>query len=140
MPEQRRRKHVSKWVVLAIVAFIVGDLLGVLMPALESLRAEHTLHDVGFACVLVAEFRESHQAWPNGWEDLRQVGAGRSWLDHTWPDDAVDLEKRVAIDFTSLPSDPCGAVSPIGICYDHTATPGFRLLQEVSEAVVDSSH
>jgi hypothetical protein len=134
--EKKRRKTPSAiiWFTWACAIWIVGDLAAVALPAYQAAQAVRTLRAIDFACSLLADYHDTKAAWPKSWEDLRQVGEGRSWIKNTWPDDEDELRSRVKIDFDKLPHNAAEAVTPIGYCYDYQDRPGYLRLKSLSES------
>jgi hypothetical protein len=133
--EKKRRK--THWAVkcfaVAAIVWILADVYAVYSAAYQALEAEKTLHAMDLAYSLLAEHHKSHSAWPNSWDDLRQVGIGETLFEHEWPKCENEMKSRVAIDFDKLPHNAAEAVTPIGPCYDYTHRPGYLRLKTLSE-------
>jgi len=137
--EKKRRKTPSAiiWFAWACAVWIIGDLAAVALPAYQAAQAERTSRATDFACSLLADYHDTKAAWPKSWEDLRQVGGGKSWGENTWPDDEGEVRSRVKIDFDKLLHNAVQAVTPIRGCYDYQDRPGYLRLKSLSEQLSD---
>jgi hypothetical protein len=61
-------------------------------------RAEHTLHAVRLATVVVEQFVREHGRWPASWKELESVSAVDGVM-YSWPRDSVEIQTHVEIDF-----------------------------------------
>jgi heme A synthase len=122
--------------VLAIIAAVLWQASSVSIEAEKTLHAYHVVLDV------VGVYLGEHGGtWPTNWEALMATPTRPTQNMWRWPEEAEEMRKRVAIDFSlqthevaSMSVDNFTAIQMIGPQY-HATTETRRFIERASKAL-----